>query len=78
MNEKQRIEQRISKLFVKAFATYHLLEDDDHDVQTELYVVDDDMVMIDPELMKNLDKDLDSFFEEYNENAEILTFDVIQ
>lgn len=30
MNEKQRIEQHISKLFVKAFATYHLLEDDDH------------------------------------------------
>ena len=41
-----------------------VLEDDDHDLQTELYVVDDDMVMIDPELMKNLDEDLDSFFDQ--------------
>ena len=41
-----------------------VLEDDDHDIQIELYVVDDDMVMIDPELMKNLDEDLDSFFDQ--------------
>ena len=30
MTEKQQIEHKILKLFVKAFATYHLLEDDDH------------------------------------------------
>lgn len=30
MTEKQKLEQKIAKLFVKAFATYHLLEDDDH------------------------------------------------
>lgn len=30
MTERQRLEQKISKLFVKAFATYRLIEDDDH------------------------------------------------
>ncbi len=30
MTEKQRLEKKIAKLFVKAFATYHLIEDDDH------------------------------------------------
>ena len=30
MTETQRIEQKIKKLFIKAFATYHLLEDGDH------------------------------------------------
>lgn len=59
----KKYKSRIDRLpILKPFS--FVLEDDDHDVQTELYVVDDDMVMIDPELMKNLDKDLDSFFEE--------------
>ena len=39
------------------------LEDDDREAVAELYVVDDDTVIIDTELMKDLDKDLDDFFE---------------
>ena len=41
-----------------------VLEDDDHETVAELYVVDDDTVIIDSELMKDLDKDLDDFFEQ--------------
>jgi len=40
-----------------------VLEDDDRETVAELYVVDDDTVIIDTELMKDLDKDLDEFFE---------------
>jgi len=40
-----------------------VLEDDDKEPVAELYVVDDDMVIIDPDLMQNLDKDLDDFLE---------------
>ena len=39
-----------------------VLEDDDRESVAELYVVDDDPVIIDSELMKDLDKDLDEFF----------------
>jgi hypothetical protein len=39
------------------------LEDDDRESVAELYVADDDTVIIDSELMKDLDKDLDEFFE---------------
>ena len=39
-----------------------VLEDDDKETITELYVVDDDTVIIDEELMAGLDKDLDDFF----------------
>jgi hypothetical protein len=39
-----------------------VLEDDDKETIAELYVVDDDMVIIDEELMVGLDKDLDDFF----------------
>ena len=38
-----------------------VLEDDDHENIAELYVVDDDTVIIDEELMADLDKDLDDF-----------------
>lgn len=38
-----------------------VLEDDDHENIAELYVVDDDTVIIDEELMAGLDKDLDDF-----------------
>ena len=41
-----------------------VLEGDDQEPVAELYVVDDETVIIDPELMKDLDKDLDTFFEE--------------
>lgn len=40
-----------------------VLEDDDRETVAELYVVDDDTVIIDSELMEGLDKDLDTFFE---------------
>lgn len=40
-----------------------VLEDEDRDSIAELYVADDDTVIIDTELMKDLDKDLDDFFE---------------
>ena len=38
-----------------------VLEDDDKESAGELYVVDDDTVIIDEELMKGLDKDLTDF-----------------
>ena len=40
-----------------------VLEDDDKESIQELYLVDDDIVIFDPELMKNLDKDLDDFLD---------------
>jgi hypothetical protein len=40
-----------------------VLENDDKDIQLELYVVDDDTVIIDPILMKDLDGDLDDFLQ---------------
>lgn len=39
-----------------------VLESDDDEVQYELYVVDDDTIIIDSNLMDNLDEELDSFF----------------
>ena len=38
-----------------------VLEDDDRENIAELYLVDDDMVIIDEELMAGLDKDLNDF-----------------
>jgi len=40
-----------------------VLEDEDHEHLAELYLVDDETVIIDHELMEGLDKDLDSFLE---------------
>lgn len=40
-----------------------VLENEDKESVSELYVVDDDTVIIDPELMADLDKDLDAFLE---------------
>ena len=40
-----------------------VLEDDDHENQGELYVADDETVIIDPLMMQDLDKDLDDFLE---------------
>ena len=39
-----------------------VLENDDKETIAELYLVDDDTVIIDEELMAGLDKDLDDFF----------------
>ena len=40
-----------------------VLEAEDHEHLSELYLVDDETVIIDHELMEGLDKDLDSFLE---------------
>lgn len=40
-----------------------VLEDDDKESIAELFVVDDDLVIIDPDLMEGLDKDLDDFLD---------------
>ena len=40
-----------------------VLEDDDKESLAELYIVDDETVIIGNELMKDLDEDLDDFFE---------------
>ena len=40
-----------------------VLEDDEKENIAELYVVDDDTVIIDPDLMQDLDKDLNEFLE---------------
>ena len=55
---KQQIEQ-MSILKPYSF----VLEDDDRENLCELYLVDDDTVIIDEELMKGLDKDLDDFLD---------------
>lgn len=53
---KQQVEQ-MSILKPYSF----VLEDDDRENIAELYLVDDDTVIIDEELMAGLDKDLDEF-----------------
>ena len=40
-----------------------VLEDDDKNCITELYLVDDDLGIIGGDLMQGLDKDLDSFLQ---------------
>lgn len=41
-----------------------VLEDDDQETIAELYLADDDTVIIGGDLMEKLDQDLDSFFEQ--------------
>lgn len=41
-----------------------VLEQDDKEAVAELYLVDDDTVIIDPDLMEGLDEDLDKFLED--------------
>lgn len=41
----------------------YVLENDDKETVADLYVVDDDTVIIDEELMADLDQDLDNFFQ---------------
>ena len=55
---KQKVEQLP---ILKPFS--FVLENDEHEHIEELYVVDDDIVIIDEELMVGLDKDLDDFLE---------------
>lgn len=57
--QKETIEQMA---IMKPFS--FVLEDDDREHVAELYLVDDEIVIIDKELMAGLDKDLDQFMEE--------------
>ena len=57
-NRKDLIEQ-MSVLKPYSF----VLEDDDREAIEELYLVDDDIVILNDELMADLDKDLDDFLD---------------
>lgn len=59
LNKQKDIIENLSILKPYSF----VLENDDKEPVAELYVVDDDTVIIDEELMAGLDKDLDEFFE---------------
>ena len=57
LNKQKDLIEQMSILKPYSF----VLEDDDKEVLEELYVVDDDTVIINEELMTGLDKDLDNF-----------------
>lgn len=59
---KQMSEQIDQMGIMKPFS--FVLEDDDREPIAELYLADDDTVIIGDELMKELDEELDSFFEQ--------------
>ncbi len=59
ISKQKKLMENLSVLKPYAF----VLEDDDREAKAELFVVDDDTVIIDAELMPGLDKDLDSFFD---------------
>ena len=59
LNKQKDIIENLSILKPYSF----VLENDDKEPVAELYVVDDDTIIIDEELMAGLDKDLDEFFE---------------
>jgi hypothetical protein len=45
-----------------------VLENDDKESVAELYLVDDETVIIDPDLMQGLNEDLDDFFKKLFED----------
>ena len=57
---KEASEQVDAMGIVKPFS--FVLEDDEREAVAELYVADDDTVIIGGELMEDLDQDLDNFF----------------
>ena len=59
LNKNQQMIESMSILKPYSF----VLEDEDHENIEELYVIDDDTVIIDEELMKGLDKDLTDFMD---------------
>ena len=60
INKQKKLLGNLSVLKPYAF----VLEDDERENKAELFVVDDnDTVIIDTELMKGLDKDLDKFYD---------------
>ena len=46
-----------------------VLEDDEKEPVEELYIVDDDLVIIDSDMMQDLDKDLDEFLDNLLKDA---------
>jgi len=59
LTSKKKIIENIALLKPYSF----VLEDDDKETVAELYLVDDETVIIDPDLMEGLDKDLDDFLD---------------
>lgn len=59
LERQKHIIERMSILKPYSF----VLEDEDKEPVAELYIIDDNMVIIDPELMEGLDKELDEFLE---------------
>lgn len=59
LDKQKQIVENMSILKPYSF----VLEDDDKESIAELFVVDDDVVIIDPDLMEGLDKDLDDFLD---------------
>lgn len=57
-NKKEEVE-KMSLLQPYAF----VLEDEDKEPMAELYLVDNDTVIIDPDMMQDLNEDLDAFLE---------------
>ena len=46
-----------------------MLENDEKEPLEELYIVDDDLVIIDRDMMQDLDKDLDDFLDNLLKDA---------
>jgi len=57
LNKQKELIEKMSILKPYSF----VLEDDDKETIEDLYLVDDDIVIINEELMSDLDKDLDDF-----------------
>lgn len=57
INKQKKLIEQLSILRPYSF----VLENDEHENLAELYLVDDDTVIIDEELMSGLDKDLNDF-----------------
>ena len=61
-NTLKRMSDTIDQMgIMKPFS--FVLEDDDRNTVADLYLADDDTVIIGDDLMKDLDSDLDSFFD---------------
>ena len=62
-NVLKRLSKLIDKMgILKPFS--FVLENDEHESIAELYIADDDTIIISGELMDGLDKDLNAFFEQ--------------
>ena len=62
-NILKRLSKQIDKMgILKPFS--FVLENDEHESIAELYIADDDTIIISGELMDGLDKDLNAFFEQ--------------